>query len=113
MGAEQVEFLEDNNQEVGIIVIEDELLTQSRSIMPGSGLIKAITKSKLLTIIIKNSIFTENSRSVLVAEKCTVFMHGCIISNNRFEAKPGHGDFNTTGPQEMNKFKKYNAQLRR
>ena len=102
LGTEQRDYLENNNQQVGIVVLEDELVSQSQSTLPESSLIRVETKYKLLTIIIKNSIFTENYLGVLKAVQCTVYMHGCIVSNNRFEAKMGH---NFTGPHETNRLK--------
>ena len=86
VAAEQADYLNENPQQLGIVIMEDELVTQSQADGLESSLVYVSSESSLLTIIIRDSIFTENHLNIISTSQATVFMHGCIISDIEFEA---------------------------
>jgi len=70
---------------LGIIILEDELVSASQSSSADSSLYQLKASSELVVLIIRNSIFINNYNRLINADHVTVYISGCIFSDNVFE----------------------------
>jgi hypothetical protein len=69
-----------------MLIMEDEVVSESQSVIEGSSLYKLSATSNMIVMIIRNSIFANNHNRLINSDHVTVYIHGCIFTDNLFEA---------------------------
>jgi len=82
-------LLEEQVQDIGIVMMKDEVVSQCQAAHPGAGLYTAAARTQLLSFIVRDSIFISNFLGVVHFDKVGLYCDNCTFSGDTLEAALG------------------------
>ena len=79
------DLLEAQVQDIGIVMLKDEVVSQCQATHAAAGLYTATARAQLLSFIVRDSIFTGNFLSIVHFDKVGLYCNNCTFSGDALE----------------------------
>jgi hypothetical protein len=83
-------LLEEQVQDIGIVMMKDEVVSQCQATHPAAGLYTATAQVQLISFIVRDSIFADNYLSIVQFDKVGLYCDNCTFSGDALDDLVGH-----------------------